>query len=65
MTCVTVMRDDPPRLRAEALPFQFEGRILVPEPSVNSYKAAEGWRNFADRIGPIAGVGSGLVILFY
>ena len=66
LTRVTAMGEDPPRLRAAAfgLPSRFEGTIRVPRSSVNSYKAEDGWRDYADRIGPIGGSGSGLIILF-
>ena len=68
LTRVTAMGEDPPRLRAAAfgLPSQFEGTIRVPRSSVNKYKTASvyGWTDYADRIGPIGGSGSGLIILF-
>ncbi len=40
----------PPQLTGDCQPFPYSTTIYVPSASVNSYKAASGWRNYADQI---------------
>ncbi len=40
----------PPQLTGDCQPFPYSTTIYVPSASVNSYKAASGWRNYASQI---------------